>query len=184
LNRALAEVQPSPANLTKFCQYGSSSIVFSNNFDQKVRLQLMSTPDQTPNQPESGATPPSNDPINLPPFLVVPPGPEIPSTPDERTYAMILHIASGACCFLVALVMWFIKKDKSRFIDDQGKEAVNFTVTAFVVSFITSCVLNAIRLGKLEYLVYLAILALSIIAGIKAKAGIAYRHKYTFRFLK
>ncbi len=97
---------------------------------------------------------------------------------------MILHIASGACCFLVALVMWLLKKDKSRFIDDQGKEAVNFTITAFIALFVSSCVLNAIRLGALESLVYLAVLVLAVIAGLKAKAGIAYRHKYTLRLLK
>lgn len=144
----------------------------------------MSTPDQTPNQPESGATPPSNDPINLPSFLAVPPGSEIPSTPEERTYAMILHIASGACCFLISIVMWLLKKDKSRFIDDQGKEAVNFTVCAYIVCFILFRILAMLHLGMLCPLVYLVVLALSIIAGIKAKAGIAYRHKYTFRFLK
>jgi len=61
-------------------------------------------------------------------------------TDSHRTYASWCHwapliaqisvVASGGISFfvpsLVALAMWQIKNKDSQFIDDQGKEALNF----------------------------------------------------------
>jgi len=145
----------------------------------------MSTPpDQTPNQPDSGSIPPGSDPFKLPPFLQGPEGPNIPSSKEDRTFAMIIHLTGITCTFILPLILWLIKKDKSEFINDQGKEALNFNISAFVVAFVLAIIAGIIHLAILSQLFWLVIVALSVIAGMKANAGIAYRHKYTFRLIK
>jgi len=97
---------------------------------------------------------------------------------------MIIHLTGITCTFILPLILWLIKKDKSEFINDQGKEALNFNISAFVVAFVLAIIAGIIHLAILSQLFWLVIVALSVIAGMKANAGIAYRHKYTFRLIK
>src|SRR3546814_17569884 len=58
---------------------------------------------------------------------------------DQRTCAMFCHLAALSVLFtgvgfvLVPLVVWLIKRDDMPFVDDQGKEALNFNITVFLV---------------------------------------------------
>ena len=51
------------------------------------------------------------------------------SQSDERTMGMLAHILGGVTNFLGPLIIWLIKKDESPFVNDQGKEALNFQIT-------------------------------------------------------
>ncbi|MCX7426701.1 MAG: DUF4870 domain-containing protein [Planctomycetia bacterium] len=82
------------------------------------------------------------------------------------------------------LVLWLIKKDDYPFVDDQGKESVNFQITmslAAIACFILSLAGISIFLG-------LALLAVNlvfiIIATIKANNGEAYRYPFCLRLIK
>ena len=55
--------------------------------------------------------------------------PSIESTPDDRTMALVCHIGGAVGSFLIPLIIWLIKKDQSKFVDDQGKEVINFHIT-------------------------------------------------------
>ena len=53
-------------------------------------------------------------------------------TEDERTWAMLCHFSafSGLIFplgnFLAPLIIWLIKKEEMPFVEDQGKEVLNF----------------------------------------------------------
>src|SRR3546814_4703298 len=54
---------------------------------------------------------------------------------DQRTWGMFCHLAALSVLFtgigfvLGPLVVWLIKRDDMPFVDDQGKEALNFNIT-------------------------------------------------------
>ena len=116
------------------------------------------------------------------------PGPP-PLSQDERTWGMLCHLSALAGYIIPfgnivgPLVVWLIKKDEMPFVEDQGKEALNFqiSVTIYViVSFVLIFVLIGIFL-----LIAVGIfsLVMLIIAAIKANQGEAYRYPLCIRFI-
>ncbi len=114
-------------------------------------------------------------------------------TPDQkaRQWAMFCHFA-GFFWFLLPmvgnvlgpLIVWQIKKDLDPFVDQQGKEAVNFQITVSL-AFLVCGVLAWILIGfPLMLLIGIGALVLTIIAGIKANEGQAYRYPFCLRLLK
>ncbi|MBI4005922.1 MAG: DUF4870 domain-containing protein [Gammaproteobacteria bacterium] len=109
---------------------------------------------------------------------------------DERMWGMLCHLTAFAGFIiplgnvLGPLIIWLIKKDEMPFVDDQGKESLNFQIT-MLIAFIISFVLMFIVIG----LVLMGILAvfqivILIIASIKANDGVRYRYPYAIRFIK
>lgn len=109
---------------------------------------------------------------------------------DARNWAMFCHLAAligflGNGIGLIAgpLVVWLIKREDHPFIDEQGKEALNFQIT-MLIAFFVSGILVFVGIGLLLLLVLgLAELILPIIAGIKAKDGVHYRYPLTLRLI-
>ncbi|NNJ70149.1 MAG: DUF4870 domain-containing protein [Kiritimatiellales bacterium] len=111
---------------------------------------------------------------------------------SERQWGMGCHLV-GLCGIVVpipaagliaTLVTWLIKREDGLFIDQQGKEALNFQISLFIYAAI--CIfLTVIGIGLL-LLFPLAIFAFVciIIAAIKASEGIAYRYPICIRFIK
>ena len=82
------------------------------------------------------------------------------------------------------LILWQLKKEKDAFIDDQGKEALNFQITV-AIAWIVSMVLAFAVIGFfLMIVLVIATLVLTIIGGIKANQGVAYRYPLTWRLVK
>jgi uncharacterized Tic20 family protein len=82
------------------------------------------------------------------------------------------------------LVVWLVKKDESEFIDDQGKEALNFQITVSI-AYIVSAILILVVVGiVLLPVVAVGSLVLTIIAAVKANDGEAYRYPFTLRMIK
>jgi len=109
---------------------------------------------------------------------------------DARNWAMICHLSALAGYFvplgnlLGPLIVWAIKKEEHPFVDEQGKEAINFQLT-LTIAFLAACVLIFIFIGFF-LIVILAVYALVmiIIAAIKANDGVDYRYPHSIRFLK
>ncbi|MFZ1288870.1 MAG: DUF4870 domain-containing protein [Melioribacteraceae bacterium] len=111
-------------------------------------------------------------------------------TKDERMWAMIAHL-SAVVGFVIPfgnviapLLIWILKKEESAFINDQGKEALNFQISVTVYAFI-SIILVFLLIG-IPILIALAIFVLIfvIIASINSYDGKAYRYPLTFRLIK
>ena len=114
-------------------------------------------------------------------------------TPDAqaRQWAMLCHYA--AFFWVLAplignvigpLIVWQLKKDLHPFVDEQGKEALNFQLTV-AIAWLVCFVLGFVVIGFLLMVVLvIAALILTIIGGIKANKGIAYRYPLTWRLIK
>lgn len=108
---------------------------------------------------------------------------------DARLWGMLCHLTAFAGfivpfgTIIAPLVIWLIKKNDIPFVDDQGKESINFQITVLIVAIICG-ILMFIGIGFL-LLFALAIYAIImvIIASIKANEGIAYRYPYTLRLI-
>ena len=117
---------------------------------------------------------------------------EVAATPGQeaRQWAMFCHFAAfiglvfpfGS--LLGPLIVWQVKKDLDPFVDAQGKEALNFQISvalAMVLCFLLMVVLIGFPLLAL---VGIAALVLTVIAGIKANEGRAYRYPFCWRLIK
>ena len=109
---------------------------------------------------------------------------------DANTWGMLCHLIAFAG-FVIPfgniigpLVIWLIKKDQYEFVDDQGKESLNFQIS-MTIYFIISAILTIIIIGTL-LLIALSIfdIVMIIIATIKANGGEKYRYPLTIRFIK
>lgn len=114
---------------------------------------------------------------------------EIPR--DARQWAMICHLSAlsgllgNGIGFLVGpLLVWLIKKEDHPFIDRQGKEAVNFQITMFIVLFL-SIILCLVLIGFLFLIVIGFVMVIfPIIAAVRANDGHEYRYPISIRFIK
>ena len=103
---------------------------------------------------------------------------------DERTWAMLTHLLTLISSFVAPLIIWLAKKEDSPFVDDQGKEALNFQITvllAYAVAGLLTCVVVGFLLLPA---VWLASVVFAIIGGIKARDGVRYRYPVALRLLK
>ena len=110
---------------------------------------------------------------------------------DARNWAMLCHLAAlaGYVAPVVGsiagpLVVWLIKREEDPFIDDQGKEALNFQIT-MAIALVVSAVLIVVLIGiLLAPLVALFTLIMTIVGAVKASSGERYRYPICIRFLK
>lgn len=121
--------------------------------------------------------------------LAPPPAPSAPSA-EEKQWALFAHL-SALVGFIVPfgnvlgpLIIWQIKKAEMPFVDDQGKEALNFQITV-LIALIACFVLMFVVIGMLLMpIVGIAALVFTIIGGIKANNGETYRYPFTLRLVK
>jgi uncharacterized Tic20 family protein len=106
--------------------------------------------------------------------------------PEDRTYAIFNHLV-----FLLAplpiipqLIMWLIRKDHSVFLDDHGKEAVNFQITLCLFAAISGLlVIVGIGLIFLLLLPWFGIVC-TIMAAVAAGRGEFFRYPMTIRLIQ
>ena len=98
--------------------------------------------------------------------------------------ALVGLLGNGIGFVIGPLVVWLMKKEEDPFIDEQGKEAVNFQITMMIAAAI-SAALMLILIGFLLIAIVAALMIIfPIIGGIKANAGEHYRYPLTIRFIK
>jgi uncharacterized Tic20 family protein len=103
---------------------------------------------------------------------------------DARMWAMLCHLLGLFTSFVGPLIIWLLKKEEDPFIDNQGKEALNFQIT-LVIGWIVSGLLMFICIGALlGVAVSVVDIVFCIIACIKANGGEAYRYPVSIRFIK
>ena len=132
---------------------------------------------------------------------------------EEKTWGALVHlggligmaILSYVGNIIGALVMWLIKRNESSFIDNQGKEALNFQITLSLIN-VAIGLLISIRHGvwafrrlwrhdwdfdlfsmsfvSLYGIVWLLNIIFSIIGAVKASSGVPYRYPFSWRIVK
>ena len=137
---------------------------------------------------------------------------------NQNTNAFLIHISAFTGFvfpfghIITPLIAWQTLKNRSPFLDKQGKEAVNFNLSYTLYSFILTLALiplaigtfftnlnnfdtfnfnlnipnmsGFIGIGAVSGILYIAGIALVIIAAIKAKEGENYNYPFTIKFIK
>ena len=109
---------------------------------------------------------------------------------DERTWGMLCHISTFCGMIipfgniLAPLIIWLIKKEELPFVEDQGKEVLNFQIS-MIIYLICSAFLCIILIG-IPILIGLFIFdfIITIIAAINANDGKSYRYPINLRLIK
>lgn len=131
------------------------------------------TQDNTPN-------PPAQSPPDAP---LPPPGGQTP-VPEARTLGMLCHLLGILTGFVGPLIVWLIKKDTMPFVDDQGKEALNFQLTV-LIGYIVAGATTFFCIGPfIGSAVWIVSLIFSIMGAMKANEGVAYRYPIAIRLIK
>lgn len=109
---------------------------------------------------------------------------------EERNWGMLCHLIVFAgliipfASIIGPLVIWIIKRDEMPFVDDQGKESLNFQITMLFAT-IVSVLLMFVFIGfVLIFAVIIFQLIVVIIASIKAYEGVYYRYPLSLRLIK
>jgi uncharacterized Tic20 family protein len=108
-----------------------------------------------------------------------------------RNWAMGCHmialvglLGNGIGLVVGPIILWLIKREDHPFIDEQGKEAVNFQITMCIALFV-SALLIFVAIGiVLLPILGLVDVVLTIVAGLKAANGEHFRYPFAIRFIK
>jgi len=130
------------------------------------------------------------------------------STKNDNNTAFLIHLSAffgyvipfGA--IVGPLVIWEINKEKSEFVNENGKEAINFNLSYLlytfllglsVVPFIIRTVMSdfhhldlfgIITAGSLIGLIAIVKFVLIILAAVSANQGEVYHYPLTIKFIK
>ena len=127
-----------------------------------------------------------------PPPLGTPAGSYYPNQ-DERLNGMLPHLLGLLTGFLGPLILWLVNRNRSAFLDHQGKEALNFQITILIV--VTTGVLLGTPLAILTlgfallvliplYVVYLVLVLIYQITGIvRSNRGEWYTYPMSLRLI-
>jgi len=110
---------------------------------------------------------------------------------DANTWAMLCHLTALSLYIgvpfghiIVPLIIWLIKKDEFAFVDEQGKESLNFQISITIYGIIAG-LLCLVAIGfVLLPAIAVAHIVLIIMAAVKANQGESYRYPFTLRFIK
>ncbi len=114
---------------------------------------------------------------------------------SERNYATATHLIGLLSLMdmmvmglIGAIVMWRIRAADSPFLDDHGREAVNFQLSLLLYAIAGSIIVGILTLG-IGLMVWLPLLYVfrivgCVMASIAANKGEFYRYPMCVRFLK
>jgi uncharacterized Tic20 family protein len=130
----------------------------------------------------------------------------LPSS-EEKSIAMFTHLASFASLvfpfgnIFAPLIVWSLKKDKSDFIDQNGKESINFQITYSIVVLLALAVtvyfavtsgiqdnVAGIVMSVIGFIIpilgyWFFSIVVVIIAAVKASNGEYFKYPLRIRFL-
>jgi uncharacterized Tic20 family protein len=113
-------------------------------------------------------------------------------TSEDKTWAMLCHVSGLAgylgvvpfASIIGPLIVWLLKKDASAFVDEHGKESLNFQIT-MSIAYAIIILLCFVLIGFLLLPFWgLWLIVLVIVAAIKASNGEHFRYPLTIRFVK
>ena len=103
---------------------------------------------------------------------------------DACNFAMLCHLLGIFTCIVGPLIVWLVKKDSHKFIDEHGKASLNWQISVLIYAIVSSFLIF-VFIG-LILLPILGILNLifCVIAALKASDGLPYSYPLAIKFLK
>ena len=112
-------------------------------------------------------------------------------TENDRTWGMLAHLAALGGLIVpvvgnvvVPLLVWHSKRDQSAFVREHALESLNFNITVSIGALVCALLMRVFIGFLLGVALFVAWLALTLIAAIKASEGASYRYPFALRFVK
>ncbi|MDR0394487.1 MAG: DUF4870 domain-containing protein [Tannerella sp.] len=100
---------------------------------------------------------------------------------DEKSFVTLMHASQFLSFFIVPLIMWLLFKDRSRFVDEAGKNILNFELS-FLLYCLALCI-TCVGIALLP-LVGITMTVFIVIAMVKAINGENWLYPLSIRILK
>ncbi len=121
---------------------------------------------------------------------------DLPSQ-ETRKWAMLCHLGGLASLVLfptaniiLPLVIWLTKRDTDPYVDEQGREAVNFQISMFLYLALATALVFLLKFILIGYLfIWLPLLVViaqiggTIVGAIRAHDGENFRYPLILRFI-
>ncbi|MBN2415611.1 DUF4870 domain-containing protein [bacterium] len=109
---------------------------------------------------------------------------------QARQWGMLCHLSALSLFigfpfgnFLGPFIIWILKKDDHPFIDEQGKESLNYQISLFIYACAAGILFFAAG-WFLLILIGIAAIVFPVIATVRASDGRHYRYPLTIRLIK
>ena len=111
-------------------------------------------------------------------------------TNSERNWAVLCHLGGFGLYLiptvghvLVPLAIWLLRRNESAFVDENGREALNFQISVTIYGVIAA-VLSIVLIGfALLAALMVFHFVLMVIASVRASQGESYRYPLTLRLI-
>lgn len=109
---------------------------------------------------------------------------------EARNFALFAHLGGFAAYFfpfggvLAALAIWLLKRDQHPYVDDQGREALNFQISISIYTLVSLALILVVVGIFILPVVALFHIVMMVIAAIKASNGEPFRYPLTLRLVR
>lgn len=143
------------------------------------------TPDPGAYPPPDSPTPPQAPGYGQTPPVYGQPAYAAPLNPsDERLWATLAHVGGIVLGFIAPLIVWLVFRERSGFVNDQAKEALNFQILIAIAYVVGSILLVILVGGLIMALAWLAAVIFGIMGAVAANKGELYRYPFNWRIIK
>ena len=106
------------------------------------------------------------------------------SDSETRQWAGFAHLG-GILGFLPSLIIWLVYKERSAFVADESRKALNFQITVTIASIVLNIAGFMIPgLGLLVFAVWVVSLIFSILGFQAVQKGQGYRYPFSLELIK
>lgn len=108
---------------------------------------------------------------------------------SERTYSLLMHLSLLAMHVTAGVpvlgpILWLIRRHDSPFLDDHGKEAVNFQISIFIYGLASIPLMYLCGLGVFTLIATYALAVVGcILGGVAARKGEFFRYPMCLRLI-
>lgn len=107
-----------------------------------------------------------------------------PLTDDEtRQWASWAHLG-GILGFLPSLIIWLVYKDRSAFVAQESKTALNFQLTLLIGYVVITVASFLLPIYFVTWLIWIAGVVFSIIGFQTVQRGAAYKYPFSLDLIK
>ena len=109
-------------------------------------------------------------------------GPPV-SPSDEKLWGWLVHVLMIVTTVVGPLIVYLIYKDRSKWITDNAKEALNFGILSTII-IVVSSILTVVVIGIVPLIVWpILMLVFGIMAAIAANEGRFYKYPLNLRLV-